>query len=295
MAADCEGSRNERKPSSARRGDKMPVTETPKRSWRNRGRIMFAAAWVFADRGPGRIGIRKIAKTAGISEEEFRAEFADAEDCLVHAFAAAGDAAAERSAHAFGDYWDWRTELRSGLTALLSFFDEQPQLAALCLSEYLVFDDAAGGAREHLLERIEGALEKARTSADRPPAHIPPRSLIAGAWWLAHEHRRRPGARPLLELLNPLMAMLVEPYEGREAARTEMSIAPPPPARGPEFKHPYRELGVVMTRHTVDVLQALSGQPGMSNREVADCAGINSNQASEMLRRWARLGLIENL
>jgi len=54
--------------------------------------------------------------------------------------------------------------------------------------------------------------------------------------------------------------------------------------------------GVPSTYRTARVLTAIAANPGASNRAVAAAAGIvDEGQASKLLKRLERLGLIENM
>jgi DNA-binding MarR family transcriptional regulator len=101
----------------------------------------------------------------------------------------------------------------------------------------------------------------------------------------------------LIELTGPLMGMIVLPYLGPAAARRELARpVPKAPARPrPVNGDPLRELDMRLTYRTVRVLMAVAANPGSSNRQVADGAGIkDQGQISKLLARLARLGLIEH-
>jgi hypothetical protein len=103
-------------------------------------------------------------------------------------------------------------------------------------------------------------------------------------------------------LLNELMGMIVLPYLGPGAARREQTR--PVPAVGTSahksaalLAHSDPLLGVPMrlTYRTARVLECIASQPGVSNRRVADRAGVSDQgQISKLLARLERLGLIAN-
>jgi DNA-binding MarR family transcriptional regulator len=115
---------------------------------------------------------------------------------------------------------------------------------------------------------------------------------------LAIVHARLLGDKPraLLGLLNPLMAMIVLPYMGADAAARELERVPPrkrAPVR--RSRDPLRELDMRLTYRTVRVLLAIASQPAASNREVASAAGIaDQGQISKLLSRLQAHGLIVN-
>ncbi len=107
---------------------------------------------------------------------------------------------------------------------------------------------------------------------------------------------RHPGR--LIELVNPLMSMIVLPYLGAAAARKELDRPVPKVSNNPRrtVPDPLRELEMRLTYRTVRVLMAVAANPGSSNRQVADGAGIkDQGQISKLLARLKRLGLIENI
>jgi DNA-binding MarR family transcriptional regulator len=105
------------------------------------------------------------------------------------------------------------------------------------------------------------------------------------------------GGGLLVELLNPLVAMVVQPYLGLAAAERE--LARPVGARravrrGPVVD-PLEGLDMRLTYRTLRVLAAIAAAPGASNRTVAQAAGVaDQGQISKLLARLEGLGLICN-
>jgi hypothetical protein len=100
------------------------------------------------------------------------------------------------------------------------------------------------------------------------------------------------------------MGMIVLPYHGPAAARREQTrpveayavAAPVAPAALATGEHdPLQGLPMRLTYRTVRVLQCIGEHPGVSNRQVADDAGISDQgQVSKLLARLERLGLTRN-
>jgi DNA-binding MarR family transcriptional regulator len=119
---------------------------------------------------------------------------------------------------------------------------------------------------------------------------------------------------PLLGLLGPLMATIVLPYRGQQAAAAELARATsePAPARSVRRDGPSGESkahnglsGLIQgssvpaefrpTLRTFTVLSAIAERPGLNNREVADAAGIvDQGQISRLLWRLEDQGLVQN-
>ncbi len=112
----------------------------------------------------------------------------------------------------------------------------------------------------------------------------------------ASSQGQRDGAVPLMDLLSPLMGIVVLPYLGQAAAKREVSLPTPIRVRAVRSRRdPLRELDMRLTYRTVRALLAIAAQPGASNREVADVAGVSDQgQISKLLARLEHLGLIHN-
>jgi hypothetical protein len=108
----------------------------------------------------------------------------------------------------------------------------------------------------------------------------------------------------LLGLLNPLMGMIVLPYLGRAAAARELArLVPPRVPRVGESSRALREpsgdplegLNMRLTYRTLRVLAVIGTDPGTSNRQIAEAAGVHDQgQISKLLARLEKLGLIHN-
>ena len=102
------------------------------------------------------------------------------------------------------------------------------------------------------------------------------------------------------------MSLIALPYLGATAARREQARTAPGPAsarkraaKAPEQlqgeRDPLAGTSMRLTYRTARVLECIAGHPGVSNRVVADHAGIaDPGQISKLLRRLERLGLTAN-
>jgi AcrR family transcriptional regulator len=157
------------------------------------------------------------------------------------------------------------------------------------------------------MESRAGRASKAGTASPRLVAE----GIVGGALSILHarllvspQPSSKRGARAgdidgqsLLELTGPLMSMIVLPYLGPAAARRELEQPAPKPRSVSHHTngHPLRGLEMRLTYRTIRVLVAVAAQPGGSNRQVADAAGItDQGQISKLLARLHGLGLIEN-
>jgi DNA-binding MarR family transcriptional regulator len=90
--------------------------------------------------------------------------------------------------------------------------------------------------------------------------------------------------------------MIVHPYLGSAAARSELDRPPTEPCGSPAAaKDPFKDLSIRFTYRTARVLATIATDPGASNRSIADTSGIvDEGQMSRLLARLQRCGLVEN-
>lgn len=285
-----------------------------------RARILAAMSELVRERGAAGVMAAHVVSRSGVSRRTFYELFADREDCFLVAFDLAVARAKESVVCAYREARGWREGVRSGLEAMLEFFDAEPELGFLCVVGALGAGARAlerrtwvvqalvaavhegcgerGGARKPdrlVAEGVVGAVLSVihARMVEQSPAAVVPGSAASG-------RGGRRAVKPLLGLLNPLMGMIVLPYLGAAAAERELR-RPPPALRAPvrAREDPLRELDMRLTYRTVRVLHAIAELGGRgsnpSNRQVATAAGISDQgQISKLLARLHSLGLVEN-
>jgi AcrR family transcriptional regulator/DNA-binding MarR family transcriptional regulator len=289
-----------------------------------RARILSAMVEECCERGVGGVSVAHVVSRSGVSRRTFYDVFTDREDCFAAAFERALSLVRERVLEAREGQGStqrahgWRERVRAGLVALLGFLEDEPRLARV-----LVCESAAGGSR--VLERRAETIEQLARVVDegslesKPAADLSPltaEGVVGGALAViqarllaqspARDAARKGRARPLLELVNPLMSTIVLPYLGPAAARRELTrpVAPDTPgvANGSSTAmggalgvDPFKAAGMRLTYRTVRVLMAIAARDGASNREIGEAAGVgDQGQISKLLHRLQRAGLIEN-
>jgi AcrR family transcriptional regulator len=294
-----------------------------------RARIIAAMGELVRERGPGAVTVAHVVARSGVSRRTFYELFTDREDCFLAAFDIAIARAAESVLPAYGVPGKWREGIRAGLEAALCFLDAEPELGYLCVVGALGGGERALGRRTAVVRRLVDAVHEGRreSRAARRPERLVAEGLVGAVLAVVHARlveqasRRTTGSpavagsaagaprrtsdsarsgRPLLSLLNPLMGMIVLPYQGQAASEREQR-RPAPRARRPAAPRvdPLRELDMRLTYRTVRVLLAidsLGGRgPNPSNRQVATAAGISDQgQISKLLARLQTLGLVGN-
>jgi len=260
--------------------------------------MITAMTWLASDSGVATVTVADVVRLAGVSRRTFYEVFKDRDECALAAFDHGLALASARAEEAYAPREPWVQRVRAGLTALLQLFDEEPELARLCV----VQSAAAGGGvlerRGEILGQLARVVDQGRALARRPPAPLTAEGVVGGVLSVVASRLTGPDAELLIDLLNPLMSMIVLPYLGTSAAHKELSRPVPQAPVSTPVKTGFAVLeGLPMrvTYRTLAVLNAISVEPGLNNREVSDRAGIaDQGQISKLLHRLSQLGLIEN-
>jgi AcrR family transcriptional regulator/DNA-binding MarR family transcriptional regulator len=200
----------------------------------------------------------------------------------------------------------WRVRVRDGLAVILGFFDREPALARVCVVHSQQGGPSTLARREEIFARlacvIDGARGESARAADCSP--LTAEGLVGAAFGIVHARVARGEPQPLTDLLGELMGMIVLPYLGPAAARREQRRSGTGPAsaaggRPSVFpaaqRDPLGEVRMRLTYRTAQVLECIAVEPGISNRVVAERAGVSDQgQISKLLARLERLGLAVN-
>jgi AcrR family transcriptional regulator/DNA-binding MarR family transcriptional regulator len=274
-----------------------------------RSRLLAAAVGVVDQFGYSDTTVTHITNRARISRRTFYELFENREDCLAAMFEHALELIATELAAAELDDLPWRERVRGGLWTILSFFDREPTLARVCVVQTLRGDQRVLERRAGILARLASAIEEgcgARARGrDVPP--LTAEGLVGAAHAIVYARLLKRQHEPLTALLGNLMGMIVLPYLGPEAARREQARLVPVPAvtasdtadamgeTAQAERDPLEGIRMRVTYRTALVLQRIAERPGISNREVAEQAGISDQgQMSKLLSRLERLGLAVN-
>jgi AcrR family transcriptional regulator len=267
-----------------------------------RSRMLAAAVEAVEEVGYARMTVAQVIGRAKVSRKTFYDVFADREDCFLAALEQAIAQARAPLREAYEQEPGWRDGVRSGLTALLMFLDDEPGLARLCLVDALGAGPRVLERRAQVLEELAEVVDRGRfvTSAVREPPEVAAEGVVGAVFAVLHTRLLEGSKEPFTDLLGSLMNMIVLPYLGARAASSELSRPAPPLRRdrrpgGAKGKDPLAELNMRLTYRTVRVLVVIGERPGASNREIAERSGIaDQGQISKLLTRLARLELIEN-
>jgi AcrR family transcriptional regulator len=260
--------------------------------------MLAAMAEVASEMGAENVTVALVVGRAGVSRRTFYEIFEDCDDCFLAAF---DDAVARTSAFVLPAYHsggDWRERIRAALTALLSFFDDNP-----FVGRFLVVESLSAGRRplerrsralSDLVAAVDGGRSEAKSSVK--VASLAAEGVVGAVFSVIHA-RLLEGSGSLVELVNPLMSMIVLPYFGPVAANKELerSVAKSAPPNRIKSPNLLKGLEMRLTYRTARVLVAVACNPGSSNRVIGEASGIgDQGQISKLLGRLKKLGLVEN-
>jgi AcrR family transcriptional regulator/DNA-binding MarR family transcriptional regulator len=277
-----------------------------------RSRLLAAAVVSVEELGWAHVTVASIASRARVSRRTFYDLFSDRDDCLLAVCEATTGRIAAEIAVALGarDGLSWRERLRGGLWVVLSFFDREPELARFCVVQSASGGQRALGWREALLARLTTVVQEGAPRRDGRVAQVPSltaEGLVGAVLTIVHRRLSSAEREPLGDLLGALMALIVLPYSGPGAARSESTRPVPTPARKPSAsslvemggyragQDPLADVPMRLTYRTARVLQAAAECPGGSNRRIGERADIyDPGQISKLLTRLERIGLLQN-
>lgn len=265
-----------------------------------RRRLLLAFVEVLAEQGLENVSVGRICKRAGVSRRTFYELFEDRDECLLAAFDQATERLADKVVPAYARTGKWNARVRAGLTVLMEYFDADPGVARMCVIETLRAGPEVVERRRRILAGLADAVDEGRAEVkyDGGPLPLTAEGLVGGVLAVVHARLLETGNRPLAELVNPLTAMIVQPYIGPAAARRELERPAPKTASVStnRTQDPFKDLSIRFTYRTARVLATIAEESGASNRMIADSAGIgDEGQMSRLLRRLRDAGLIENL
>jgi AcrR family transcriptional regulator/DNA-binding MarR family transcriptional regulator len=290
------------RPAASRRGEdsRAQVSEM------QRSRLLAAAVRTVDELGYAGATVAHITQRARVSRRTFYELFANREECVAAVLEdAARRIGAEIEQAGFGDR-QWRERVRGGLWAILSFLDREPVLARVCVVQALRGSQGVLERREGILQDLARVLDEGRAEGARgqqcPP--LTAEGLVGAAFAIVYARLLRGDPESLTCLLGELMGMIVLPYLGPAAARREQALPVPVSTRGLAARNgvaiqaehdPLEGIPMRLTYRTARVLEDVAEHPGVSNRMVAQLAGIvDQGQVSKLLARLERLGLLEN-
>jgi AcrR family transcriptional regulator len=264
-----------------------------------RTRLLSATLRECAAGGSAELTVAGVVGAAGVSRRTFYELFPDVRSCLLTLIHERLEIAEALVCEACEQQESWSERVRVGLGALLAHFEHEPDVARVLVLETLRAGPEAAALRRATVARLVASLDAAGASA--PPSaavcSLSGHAAVAAVLGIVQDRLSAQAQPRLSALLNELMCVIVVHYQGSAAARRQLRRAPSAAAMSPirRREDSFRPLPMRLTYRTVRVLRAIGQQPGASNRQIGIAAGIeDQGQASKMLTRLQRLGLIEN-
>jgi AcrR family transcriptional regulator len=296
MVARCTTDRVAARPDASRRPEVADIQRT---------RLLTAAVQTIDELGYPHTTVAHITARARVSRRTFYELFANRDECLEAVLQNAVDGVRRELAGADLGGAGWREQVRVGLWVILCAFDRDPMLARVCVVQVARAGQSALERREAIFAELARVVDEGRQASTRCEgvARLTAEGLVGAAFAIVHARLLRGEGEPLAGLLGELTGMIVLPYLGAAAARREqLRPLPERPAGLAQAERardaaedPLQGLPMRLTYRTARVIEAIALQPEISNRGVAQRAGIaDQGQVSKLLARLQRLGLITN-
>jgi hypothetical protein len=191
---------------------------------------------------------------------------------------------------------NWHARVSAVLSVVLAFFDEERDWARVLIDESAIANSQISERRRDALKALMRALvteleAEANSSEWFVPASEITAELVVGGILSVLRTRMLEGlSEPFAQLAPALTAFVTAPFPSASWRLDQQ--------RGGganESEWPAQRLPVRTTYRTTRVLSAIDESPGLSNREIAEAAGLSDEgQTSKLLRRLERRGLVQN-
>jgi hypothetical protein len=175
--------------------------------------------------------------------------------------------------------------------------DQEPRWARLLLGESPVADGAEFERRQQTLEALARALvteteaEEVSSGWFVPWSELKVELIVGGVLSVLRKRLMEASRKPFVELAPSLMAFILAQYPGSNA-----NLNAGPTAAGNDVESQLQRLPVRTTYRTTRVLSAIGESPGLSNRDIAEAAGLSDEgQTSRLLRRLEQRNLVQNV
>lgn len=192
-----------------------------------RERLIAAILRAASELGYRGTNVQDVIERAGVSRPTFYEHFQNKEDCFLAAFDITAARLRERvAAGADKGGEDWRSRLRFGLEALLSFVATEQEAARTLVVEARAASVEAVLRRDALLDHFATCIDRqVRDHFPEAPAHSPitAAGIVGGCEALLYSRLNKGELDDLDSLLPSMMYFLVLPYEGHEAASKELA------------------------------------------------------------------------
>jgi AcrR family transcriptional regulator len=260
--------------------------------------MLMAMVQEISERGAASVSVAHVVARSGVSRRTFYEIFEDRADCFLAAFDEALNSVRAVVVPAYEGPGSWQVKIRAALSLLLEALECDRALGRLLIVESLAAGPMALERRHSVLARVIPVIDGGRSeSKSNDPPPLTAEGVAGAVLSVLHARLTAKNGDRMLDLLGPLMGMIVLPYLGPPAVRKELARPTPKRPAHPTVTRidPLQDLPMRFTYRTMRVLVAVASHPGSSNRTIGATSGIgDQGQASKLLARLHRLGLIEN-
>ncbi len=190
-----------------------------------RERFIESATRIATERGLRGVDRETVARSAGLSTEDFDLHFENVEQCLLAAFDRFLERMLEHVAEACEDIEDWSMRVRASIRAVFEFIAEVEPVARLFAIDAVRVGPAGIERRYASIERAASQLKQGRLLYP-PAAGLPDaleQVLIAGVVVIVCGHLLGDEGEMLAEVEPEAIEMVLSPYIGTEEARLAAS------------------------------------------------------------------------
>lgn len=185
-----------------------------------RQRIIAAAATAFSDLGYRQVSVADIVKRAAVARGRFYEHFGSKEDCFFAFYDEATTAARDALEGACADPMDdFPERVRAGISALVSFIEEDRQRARACIVEGPAVGPSINDRFEHVIRDFAALLRLGRgdTGGSELPETVE-ETVVGGLYWLLYFALLEERPKSLSKLRPQLVEFSLIPFIGAEAA-----------------------------------------------------------------------------
>lgn len=179
-----------------------------------RRRMMDAIAELTAERGYAATKIADVVRRAGVARKTLYDNFDGKEQLLLAALdhsieemTSMVTAACEREDRS------WERSVEAGIAALLTFIDERPAAARMCLVESISATPSSTRRHDAAVQDFVAILARDAPRHRHLPETIE-ESLVGGVAWILQQQMRHEAGPQAIKLLPELCKFVLSPYRG---------------------------------------------------------------------------------
>jgi AcrR family transcriptional regulator len=221
-------------PSSRNIAHRRPAEASARRRRRDvprdsRARLLSSGLQLVQKGGGEIVDVESVCELADSSRGSFDESFADRTDFMLALFDEFAERARADLDAAARRHTRWDDRVRAAVHQLLARIDRNPRLARFVIVEAAAGEPPLQARRARLLADLTQALEAGAPEgpSESAPAPFDGDAVVATAVAILHGRLLEDPVPRLTDLAGPLMAAIVLPYMGAEAARAELSHRPP--------------------------------------------------------------------